>query len=100
MYAKNNEHMNPETFVWTDGKFDYCIVNGESVTKYYGEIGGEYESYPLHKFVSVSGMPNWVIKTLDKGWEMYEHKERLLEMLQNLSLEEREIWSLILFKAE
>ena len=46
----NNIDMNIENFIFSDGEFDYCIVNGESLTKYYGKKGGEYKSYSIHKF--------------------------------------------------
>ena len=48
----NNIHMNPDDFIYSDGKYDYCIVNGESLTKYFGKEPGEYESYPVHTFMS------------------------------------------------
>ena len=96
MYAKNNEHMNPNTFVWTDGVYDYCIVNGESVTKYYGEVGGEYESYPLHHFMDIRYLPNWVISTIDKGWEIYKHKAELKTQIDELSTDDQLKWASLL----
>ena len=45
----NNKGMYDHTFVYSDGKFDYCIVNGESLTKYYGKEYGEYESCSIHR---------------------------------------------------
>lgn len=44
----NNVHMPEGSFIYSDGIFDYCIVNGESLTKYFGSEPGEYESYPIH----------------------------------------------------
>lgn len=43
-----NTHMPKGTFVYSDGIYDYAIVNGESLTKYYGKEPGEYESCPIH----------------------------------------------------
>lgn len=59
----NNKAMDIEDFIYTDGTYDYCIVNGESLTKYFGVEPGEYESYPLHTFsdpYSVISQTHWI----------------------------------------
>ena len=48
LLVHNNEDMSEGVHVYSDDKYDYCIVNGESLTRYYGPNGGDYESCPLH----------------------------------------------------
>lgn len=53
---KTNKHFNNEHekdyYVFSDDQFDYHMVNApdgnHSLTKYFGDKGGEYESYPLN----------------------------------------------------
>ncbi len=51
----NNVDMPPNTFVYSDGIYDYCIVNGESLTKYFAKAPGEYESSSIHRFLDPLG---------------------------------------------
>ena len=48
----NNKDMDTEDFLYSDGTYDYCIVNGESLTKYFGKELGQYESLPIHMLMN------------------------------------------------
>jgi len=81
----NNEDYNPHCHVWSDDKYDYAIVNGESITRYYGPNGGDYESFPLHLFQTVNDLLDrpgyeWVHQTLVKdleGPKLYKYSKEL-----------------------
>jgi len=60
----NNKDMNIEDFCYSSEGFDYCIVNGESLTRYYGKEPGEYESCPIHKLMN----PYNVLQDEDNKW--------------------------------
>ena len=51
-------------YIGSDDKYDYSVVNigsnNHSFTRYFGEEGGEYESYPIY-CLSKQVPPKWVI---------------------------------------
>ena len=81
----NNEHYYPECHVYSDDKYDYAIVNGESLTRYYGPNGGDYESICLHSFYAARQLlekEKWLLKLLlkDKG-KLYKHHKDLIQRI-------------------
>ena len=60
----NNKAMAINDFIYSDGTYDYCIVNGESLTKYYDKEPDDYESYPIHKFSN----PFQLLQRKDNLW--------------------------------
>jgi hypothetical protein len=83
----NNEDMDINTFVYSDGEYDYCIVNGKSVTKYYGRERGQYESYCLHILQSPQGLlenNEWVdLLNIDyRTKKLYKYHKELFEAIQ------------------
>ena len=81
--------MNLDTYVYSDREYDYCIVNGESLTRYYGSIGGEYESIPLHKLASIQWLLNqpktkWIRTLLSidrRTTKLYKYKDLLISRM-------------------
>lgn len=85
----NNEHMDPSTYVYSDHQYDYCIINGESITRYHGSIGGQYESIPLHKIASIQWLLNqprtkWIrtLLTIDRRTtKLYKYQDLLISRI-------------------
>ena len=85
----NNEDYYSECHVYSDKKYDYAIVNGESITRYYGSEPGQYESYPIHTLMDARGLlerNQWISRVLsvdsvtDKP--LYKNYDRLIERLK------------------
>ena len=88
----NNIDMPEGTFLYSDGTYDYCIVNGESLTRYFSSEGGDYESCPIHMIAGALEVLNdresfWMRNLLrydslqDKP--LYKMKKQLLENITN-----------------
>ena len=81
----NNEHYYPECHVFSDEEYDYAIVNGESITRYYGPNGGDYESIPLHTLADIKWVlatSPWIMEVLAKDrCKLYKHHQELIDRL-------------------
>ena len=85
----DNKDMPENSFVYSDGEFDYCIVNGESLTKYFGKEPGEYESCPIHQLLdplsTLNFPPNFWMNTLLRydtfDTKLYKNREELLKSI-------------------
>lgn len=81
----NNEHYYEDCHVFSDKEYDYSIVNGESISRYYGSKGGQYESCPVHTLVgSVYILINnpYILKVLAVDaytTRHYKHYSKLIE---------------------
>lgn len=92
-----NKGMPEGSFIFSDGKYDYCIVNGESLTKYYEAEYGAYESMSPHILADPMELLNdprmrWM-RTLLKydslsGTPKYKRKKELLESIKRRTEED------------
>ena len=84
----NNEDYYPECHVFSDKKYDYAIVNGESITRYYGSEPGQYESYPIHMLQGARQILEnnpWILRVLSKdeaNQRLYKYYDRLVQQLE------------------
>ena len=81
----NNKDYYPDCHVYSDELYDYAIVNGESITRYYGSEPGEYESYPIHMLVNPKAIMEqqpWIMEVIlaDTG-RLYKHHKELIDKI-------------------
>jgi len=74
-----------DTYVYSDDEYDYCIVNGESLTRYYGPTGGQYQSCPIRALrnpLKVLHQTPWMSTLLfidAVTTKRYKHTKKLLD---------------------
>ena len=83
----HNTDMPNGTYVYSDEEYDYAIVNGESLTQYFGSRPGEYTSYAIHTLTGaehILATQEWcaVLLAIDaRHAKLYKHHKELQDTI-------------------